>query len=476
MGAAVSVTTLAAAALTAVAINDLAAHRVGRGVVTLALSLLARAGVGAGFDEWGQGSAARVRHHWRHILIDFFARPRGDDEAARGDIALAIDHAAGAPALESLKVAAATSLVGVVAVFWAAGWWALLINLGLLALAIPLYRRAGKRSELAAATYQGRRRDLEQRQLDVLRHGPELRALGAVDYGADEIAALSDNEHASALSAVRVALASTLVTEFLSGVSIGLVAMVTGFALLGGRLSLLRALVAVLVTGELFSHVRRFGTEFHRRDDAERARATLGQLPVSAVTPFHEELIEAQDLVTAATTKPVTFALARGDRLAITGPSGVGKTTLLHTLLGWRAPISGSVRRREARVGYVAIESALVSGSLRENLCAGVAHSDLELRNRLDSLGLSGARFVDLDATLLAEGRGLSSGERVRIVLARALLAEPALLVVDDIAGAFDEASRELVARALLESNDLAVVEASSSRPLLITAARLELG
>jgi ATP-binding cassette, subfamily C, bacterial CydD len=97
-----------------------------------------------------------------------------------------------------------------------------------------------------------------------------------VEYGANEIAAISDSEHAIAMRAIRVALESSLVTEFLSGVSIGLVAMVVGFALLGGRITLEHALIAVLVTSEIFTHVRRYGVEFHRREDSERSLATVG--------------------------------------------------------------------------------------------------------------------------------------------------------------------------------------------------------
>ena len=56
------------------------------------------------------------------------------------------------------------------------------------ALAAPLYQRAGARSDAMAQQYQDRRATLEARQLEILQHAPELRALGAVTYGANEIA------------------------------------------------------------------------------------------------------------------------------------------------------------------------------------------------------------------------------------------------------------------------------------------------
>jgi ABC-type ATPase involved in cell division len=71
---------------------------------------------------------------------------------------------------------------------------------------------------------------------------------------------------------------------------------------------------------------------------------------------------------------------------------------------------------------------------------------------------------------LLADGRGLSTGEKVRLALARCVLAEPSLLVLDDIAGVVDEHARGSI-RALLDSLiDVAVVEATVDTPLLDTA------
>jgi ABC-type transport system involved in cytochrome bd biosynthesis fused ATPase/permease subunit len=86
---------------------------------------------------------------------------------------------------------------------------------------------------------------------------------------------------------------------------------------------------------------------------------------------------------------------------------------------------------------------------------------------RTHVLGLKGERFDDLDSELLADGRGLSTGERVRIVLARCLLANPELLVLDDIAGVLDEPSRREVASALQEHPSLGVIEATVDTPLL---------
>ena len=81
-----------------------------------------------------------------------------------------------------------------------------------------------------------------------------------------------------------------------------------------------------------------------------------------------------------------------------------------------------------------------------------------------------GPRFDDLDTELLADGRGLSSGERVRLVLARALLHHVALVVLDDVSGVLDEDARRAVRATLEGLPDLAIIEASVDTPLLSDA------
>jgi ATP-binding cassette, subfamily C, bacterial CydD len=475
LGVANSALSLACSVLLAVALSSLVERRVARGIWLLLGVLALRWVVSASITHWGERAGATLRARWRSTIVRHFIRPQPERDRGRADLALAIEQASDAPLLDVLETSAVTALAGLGLLFWSGGWLTLVITVALLTGAVPLYRRAGLRSEATAREYQNRRAVLESRQLELLHHTTELRALGAVDYGANEIAAISDSEHNLAMRAIRVALESSLVTEFLSGVSIGLVAMVVGFALLGGRITLEHALIAVLVTSEVFAHVRRYGVEFHRREDSERSLALLGAAWSEPVTRDGARLA-AIDLVTAASARRVNFVLEPGQSLLVTGPSGSGKTTLLQTLLGWRAANSGSVERTGARTGHVSVESSLLSGSLRENLTLDGAISDAEVLARLSSLGLRGTRFEDLDTALLADGRGISTGEKVRLVLARALLADPELLVIDDVAGVLDDDARRDVRRVLGEHGAMCVVEATVDTPLLAdVTTRIEL-
>ncbi len=460
---------LALALLSAVALTKLAHGRTSTGLVLLSLVLAGRWLLANALVEWNVASSRAIKLFWRRQLIAHLRLPRAEGERSRGELALAIEQASDGPWLRLLATSARCSVLGLVVVFWAVGWLSTLITLALLGLAVPLYQRAGRRSEALAEDYQQRRALLETRQLELLNHAPELRALGAVAYGADEIAAISTSEHAIAMRAIRVALESSLVTEFLSGVSIGLVAMVVGFGLLEGTLSLEHALIAVLVTSEIFVNVRRFGVEFHRRENAQKS---LGLLRAPQSTPFATgpNLLDAHHLVTEAGPTSYDFTVTRGDRVLVTGPSGAGKTTLLHTLLGWRTSVAGSATRAQVVTGYVSVDSGLVAGSLYDNLTLGRPTDHQSIQTLLESLDLTGPRFSDLGAHLLADGRGLSTGEKVRLALARCLLAQPALLVLDDIAGVMDEHARESLRVVLDSLTDVAVVEATVETSLLHNA------
>ena len=451
----------------AVALNDLAKKHLCNAIVLLILVLVIRTALSFANEEWGVKTSRSVRDFWRSGLTRHLSIPRFSSERSRADLAQAIEHASEGPLLDLLLTSAQLSLLGIGIVFWAVGWLSSAIIVALLILAVPFYIRAGNHSAKLSSEYNHRRAVLESRQLELLDHAVELRGLGAVSYGSNEIGAISDSEHKLALRAIRVALGSSLVTEFISGVSIGLVAMVVGFGLLNGTVELEHALIAALVTSEIFSQVRRYGSEFHRRENAIQSIALLTLDSASPSSTSQSSLLEATGLVTQASSVPFDAVITPGSRLLITGASGSGKTSLLHTLLGWLNPLEGRVEVSAERIAFVSPSSGLLSGSLYENLTLGESHNREDVARLLSDLGLDAERFGDLDGLLLADGQGISSGEKVRLVLARALLANPQLLLIDDIAGLLDEESKQKLQNVLSQRSDIAIIEATVDNPVL---------
>ena len=382
-----------------------------------------------------------------------------------GDLLTSADQSGLVATVQSSYASLRLAPLSLLVVFLAGGWLSVGIAATLIAVSIPLYIRAGQNAEKFGDEYETALADLELRELQVLEAGQELRGLGAGSFACDEVAALSEREHSSAMKALRAALQSSLITEFLSGVGIGLVAMVAGFALLGMRTTLLRGLIAVLFTNELFASVRRFGSEFHQSQESEQALKTFSTKRESLKSEV--SLPRAIGLVASKGKTPVDLNLRTGSRLLITGPSGSGKSSLLEALLGLRNPLEGTVESGSSAIAYVTPNERLYSGTLRENLDPSGQHGDLTLSEALAGVGLPAGRFGSLDARLGPNGEGLSSGELVRFLLARGIVAQASLFVLDDISGLLDPASRKTVEKYFNSNPHLCVVEAAIDSPLL---------
>ncbi|HKK05429.1 MAG: type I secretion system permease/ATPase [Gammaproteobacteria bacterium] len=155
----------------------------------------------------------------------------------------------------------------------------------------------------------------------------------------------------------------------------------------------------------------------------------------------------------------VSFNIAPGERVGIIGRTGSGKSTIERLILGLYTPTQGSVRidgfdvqqldPAEVRrnIGYVSQDVTLFYGTLRENILFGAPYADDELMLRAaDIAGVSafaGLHPRGFDMQLGERGEGLSGGQRQSVALARALLLDPPVVLLDEPSSSMDNSTEE---------------------------------
>jgi len=359
----------------------------------------------------------------------------------------------------------------------------------------------GKATQAATARRWRALARLSHHFLDVVTGMPTLRAFGRGKAQPDAVRRVTADYRTATMATLRVAFLSALALELLATLSVALVAVSVGLRLVGGDLDLQTGLLAIILAPEAYLPIREVGVRFHAAADglaaADRAFAVI-DAPV-ARGGAEQDVPDVRDggaveVRGARITHPgrdgaapdgVDLVARPGEVVALVGPSGAGKTSLLSALLGTVPLAEGSIvvhgggRRVELgeldlaawrrRLAWLDQAPHLFAGTVADNVrLADPGASDDAVRQALDAVGLHG---LDLDRPVGEGGAGLSSGERRRVALARAVLRDAPVVLLDEPTAGLDEATEAVVIDAIRRVAQRSVVLMAAHRPGAIAAA-----
>ena len=427
-------------------------------LVLTGVSLAARSLLARWATEAGARAAAGIKADVRHaVLSDLFAGPRSHDgsrgvsAAVEGVEALDGYYARFAP----LRTASAVAPL----ILISAAAFASPVAAGILLFTLIPFIAGMALAGMAAASES--RRQFEALQslsglfLDRIRALPVLIAFQGEGRAAAEVASASEDLARRTGRVLKIAFLSSAILEFFSALAVALVAVYCGFNLLrllpfstGEDLTLARAFFVLALAPEVYQPLRRLAAAYHDKQAAEAVVPALAEAaPEVPVSPF-VTWAEAPEIrcinldIRYGSSAPILdkfdLFVRPGEIVALVGPSGVGKSSLLHCLLG-AAPVNGGFVEIgglalppggfAGSLGWASQTPLVIPGTLGDNIrIARRSASNTEALRAAGLAGLSG----DLDRPIDERGGGLSGGERRRLGLARALLSPSKVLLLDE--------------------------------------------
>ena len=379
--------------------------------------------------------------------------------------------------------------------FWSALTALLVIPL------IPIFMvLIGRFTQAASEDKLASMKRLTAQLLDLMSGLPTLRGLGREKAPRTHLHALGAANTKATMATLRVAFLSGGVLEFLTTLSVALVAVEVGMRLVFGDISLFHGLAVIMLAPEVFEPLRQVGAQFHASANgvtASKAAFDIIEEAEAVASPGTDACpdMARTDIVLdglgvrargAWAPAPTSGVIAPGIVTALCGPSGAGKSTIIACLLADMTPDAGRFLLRPSasssesgesvlsdidpaawrrQISWVPQSPTLVPGTILDNM------GDLPLDELNDAAAATGFDDVLASApdgwnTVIGSGGvGLSVGQRQRLALTRALAAHSQVVILDEPTAHLDAVSEETVVRAIDAMRD-------SGRTVIVIAHR----
>lgn len=328
------------------------------------------------------------------------------------------------------------------------------------------------------------------RFLDTLQGLTTLKLFGRAKKQQEEIESSSLGFRDATMEVLKVAFVSSLMLEFISMLSIGLIALEIAIRLVVYEsVSFFTAFFILILAPEFYLTLKDFGSAFHTGRGASGAANQLtaeleredekldwGEERLDRVSPAFIQL----DAVgfrygQGFALEGIDVSIPPYSQVAIVGKSGAGKSTLLHLFAGLVQPSSGVVKvdnrslfayqEKEwfGELSYISQHPYLFSGTIAENIAmdSDDGYSRAEIVTAAEKAGIS--ELVDslehgYDTPVGEAGRGLSGGEKQRLAIARAFLKQPSIILFDEPTTGLDLKTEQILQRSIEELSEKATI------------------
>lgn len=330
-------------------------------------------------------------------------------------------------------------------------WQSAVILLAMYPLIVLFMIVLGYAAQSKADKQFGNFQHLSNNFIDSLRGIDTLKYFGLSKRYSRSIFTLSENFRKKTMNVLKIAMLSTFALDFFTTLSIAVVAVYLGFALLRGEMQLFPALGILILAPEYFLPIRNFAGDYHATLDGKNAFKRINQL-IDAPKEISEELaltdwnndaeLKIKDLnyqyPEGAQIGPINLDLKGNLKVGIIGMSGSGKSSLINLLSGFLTPSEGEITIEgqaaktmnipdwHKQMVYIPQNPYVFTASLRDNIAFYTPEAtDEEIKSAIHIMGLDDlvAELPEGLDTIIGQGqRVLSGGQAQRIALARALL------------------------------------------------------